>query len=131
MALLGEMSKVEGKIFSPDSRSWKKSSAQKDFYETIAYCAQDAWILNSTIRDNITFGAPFDSTRYQEVLNTCFLKPDLAILKDGDQTLVGDKGITLSGGQKQRVAIARAVYSSARHLLLDDVLSAVDSHVAR
>jgi ABC-type multidrug transport system fused ATPase/permease subunit len=41
------------------------------------------------------------------------------------------RGVTLSGGQKQRVALARAVYSRARHILLDDVLSAVDSHTAK
>lgn len=44
---------------------------------------------------------------------------------------VGEKGVTLSGGQKQRIALARALYSRAKHLILDDCLSAVDSHTAR
>src|SRR5699024_1122433 len=61
----------------------------------------------------------------------CALTPDLAILPGGDQTEIGELGINLSGGQKQRVAIARACYSSADIVLLDDPLSAVDSHVAK
>ena len=59
------------------------------------------------------------------------LEPDLLILPNGDNTEIGDRGITLSGGQKQRVSIARAVYSDADVVLLDDPLSAVDSHVGR
>lgn len=49
----------------------------------------------------------------------------------GDQTEIGEKGITLSGGQKARVALARAVYHSADISLIDDALSAVDAHVAK
>lgn len=56
---------------------------------------------------------------------------DIAMLPGGDQTEIGEKGINLSGGQKQRVALARAVYSQADIYLLDDPLSAVDSHVGK
>ena len=56
---------------------------------------------------------------------------DLELLPHGDQTLVGDKGVTLSGGQKARVGLARAVYADADVYLLDDPLSAVDTHVGR
>jgi ABC-type multidrug transport system fused ATPase/permease subunit len=59
------------------------------------------------------------------------LKPDLDILTGGDQTEIGEKGINLSGGQKQRVSLARAVYNNADLYLLDDPLSAVDSHVGK
>ena len=51
-------------------------------------------------------------------------------MNSGDETLVGDKGITLSGGQKSRISLARAVYSDCDIVLLDDPLSAVDAEVA-
>ena len=57
--------------------------------------------------------------------------PDLEMLPGGDQTEIGEKGINLSGGQKQRVSLARAVYNDAKVYLLDDPLSAVDSHVGK
>lgn len=53
------------------------------------------------------------------------------MLPAGDQTEIGEKGITLSGGQKARVALARAVYHRADVSLIDDALSAVDAHVAK
>lgn len=63
-------------------------------------------------------------------MEACSLLPDLAILEDGDQTEIGEKGVNLSGGQKARISLARAVYSRASYLFLDDVLSAVDAHTA-
>jgi ABC-type multidrug transport system fused ATPase/permease subunit len=59
------------------------------------------------------------------------LDKDLDILDAGDETEIGEKGITMSGGQKQRISLARALYSSARFILMDDCLSAVDSHTAQ
>ncbi|KAJ2898867.1 Transporter of the ATP-binding cassette (ABC), partial [Coemansia aciculifera] len=97
----------------------------------IAYVAQEAWLRNATIRENILFGETYDQKRYEEVLRVCALKPDLRILDAGDRTEIGERGVTLSGGQKQRVALARAVYSSRRILVIDDCLSAVDAHTAK
>lgn len=56
---------------------------------------------------------------------------DIAILPDGDMTLIGERGVTLSGGQRSRVSLARAVYEDADLYLLDDPLSAVDTAVGR
>ncbi|KAM3457842.1 hypothetical protein MY3296_000915 [Beauveria thailandica] len=72
----------------------------------------------------------FDKHRYMAVLRACALEKDLETLPHGDMAMAGVNGGTLSGGQKWRVSLARALYSRARVLVLDDVLSAVDPHVA-
>ncbi|KAF9432051.1 hypothetical protein BGZ76_011324 [Entomortierella beljakovae] len=95
----------------------------------VAYVAQEAWIMNCSVKDNILFGKPFDQERYSRVLQSCSLLRDLEMLPAGDQTEIGERGINLSGGQKQRVALARAAYQDAEIYLLDDPLSAVDAHV--
>lgn len=96
---------------------------------TISYASQSAFILNNSLRDNITFGAPYDEDWYNQVVYACALEDDLDILPAGDTTQIGERGINLSGGQKQRVALARAIYQDCDIYLLDDPLSAVDAHV--
>lgn len=133
MALLGEMTLIDGKVHLPGGKSREDLMPNPDtgLTESVAYCAQQAWLANATIKENILFASPFDAKRYKDVIVACSLQRDLEILDNGDQTLVGEKGVTLSGGQKQRVSLARALYSRARYVLLDDVLSAVDSHTAK
>lgn len=97
----------------------------------VAYTAQTPWLRNASIKDNILFGLPYVRKRYKKTLAACALEKDLSYLEDGDQTEIGEKGITLSGGQKARVALARAVYSRAQNVFMDDVLSAVDAHTAK
>lgn len=109
-----------------DARCSQGSVAVKG---AIAYVSQQPFIQNATVRDNITFGLPFDAKRYDEAVRVSSLTKDLAILPGGDMTEIGEKGINLSGGQRTRVAIARAVYQDADIYVLDDILSAVDSHV--
>ncbi|CCL99693.1 uncharacterized protein FIBRA_01714 [Fibroporia radiculosa] len=115
-ALIGEMLKTDGEV--------KVSGC-------ISYAPQNPWIMSATIRDNILFSHVYDPEFYELVLDACALRQDLALLPNGDLTEVGEKGITLSGGQRARVALARAVYARADIVILDDVLAAVDSHVAR
>eukprot|EP00873_Tetraselmis_striata_P045813 jgi/Tetstr1/466077/TSEL_010663.t1 len=96
----------------------------------VSFCPQQPWIMNATLRENILFGQPFDALWYQTVLTACQLQPDLEMLPGGDMAEIGEKGLNLSGGQKARVSLARAVYAKPDVVLLDDVLSAVDVHVA-
>jgi ABC-type multidrug transport system fused ATPase/permease subunit len=134
MALLGEMKLIEGRVHLPGgmtSRAELPVDPATGLVDSVAYCAQEAWLVNATVKENIIFASPLDEKRYRAVLKACALERDIEILDAGDKTLVGEKGISLSGGQKQRISLARAVYSSARHLLLDDCLSAVDSHTAK
>jgi len=133
MALLGEMTLMNGSVYLPGGRSREelKANPETGLTESVAYCAQQAWLVNDTIKQNILFSAPWDQSRYRSVIAACALERDLQILDGGDSTLVGEKGVTLSGGQKQRISLARALYSNSRHVLLDDCLSAVDSHTAK
>lgn len=96
-----------------------------------AYVAQSAWVMNASVRSNITFGHKWDPAFYDRTIKACALMDDFAVLPDGDQTEVGERGISLSGGQKARLTLARAVYARADNYFLDDVLSAVDQHVGR
>ncbi|XP_075236316.1 ATP-binding cassette sub-family C member 4-like isoform X2 [Lycorma delicatula] len=98
---------------------------------TVSYASQEAWIFNGSIKQNILFGLPFDKKRYKEVTKVCALERDFELLPRGDLTLVGERGASLSGGQKARVNLARAVYKNADVYLLDDPLSAVDTHVGK
>lgn len=133
LALLGEMQLTAGSVSlpSPKYRDQVSPDPSTNLAESVAYCSQTPWLLNDTLRNNILFGSEFDLNRYNAVIDACSLARDLEILDAGDQTEIGEKGITLSGGQKQRVSLARAFYSNSRHLLLDDCLSAVDSHTAK
>lgn len=108
-----------------------KVSGQVTVRGSIAYVPQQPWIMNATVRDNITFGLRWDPVFYGQVLEACSLNIDLKMLSDGDQTEIGERGINLSGGQKARVSLARALYARADIYLFDDVLASVDSHVGR
>ena len=115
-AILGEMERTEGSVKTQGS---------------IGYCAQQAWIQNATLKDNILFHNRYDKDKYNNILEACAMKADLQTLPGGDATEIGEKGINLSGGQKHRVALARVVYSDVDICLLDDPLSAVDAHVGK
>ncbi|KAH7108534.1 hypothetical protein BKA62DRAFT_682512 [Auriculariales sp. MPI-PUGE-AT-0066] len=97
----------------------------------VAYAAQEGWVQNATIRENVLFGAPYDAERYAKVLKQCALERDLELFEAGDATEVGEKGLTLSGGQRARVTLARAIYSQAETILLDDCLAALDIHTSK
>ena len=133
MALLGEMTLLDGSVYLPGgySREKLRPDPETGLTESVAYCAQQAWLVNADIKHNIVFASPWDSQRYENVIEACALRRDLEVLEAGDQTLVGEKGIVVSGGQKQRISLARALYCNAKHVLLDDCLSAVDSHTAQ
>lgn len=137
-AYKGELSCVVGRVGA--GKSSFLQSILGDLYKvkgtaevagTIAYASQQTWVLNATVKENIVFGYRYDSEFYEKTIKACALMDDFAQLPDGDETVVGERGISLSGGQKARVALARAVYARADIYLLDDVLSAVDSHVGR
>ncbi|KAK9886060.1 hypothetical protein WA026_014842 [Henosepilachna vigintioctopunctata] len=130
-AVVGSVGAGKSSLVSAFLGEMEKRSGRVNTIGSVAYVAQQAWIQNATLRDNILFGKSFDKPRYEKVIEACALKSDLEMLPAGDNTEIGEKGINLSGGQKQRVSLARAVYADADVYYLDDPLSAVDSHVGK
>ncbi|CAA7263971.1 unnamed protein product [Cyclocybe aegerita] len=128
MAVLGEMTLLSGRIIMSKEPS---RVDEHGLMHAVSYAAQSPWLRHQSIKDNILFGYPFDEERYNAVVECCALRPDLEMLEDGDSTEIGARGVSLSGGQKARVALARAVYARTKYVLLDDPLSAVDSHTSR
>ncbi|XP_022162516.1 probable multidrug resistance-associated protein lethal(2)03659 [Myzus persicae] len=98
---------------------------------TVSFASQEPWLFNGSVQQNILFGSPMDHNRYNEVIGACALKTDFKQLPYGDRSLVGERGVSLSGGQRARVNLARAIYKQADIYLLDDPLSAVDTHVGK
>jgi len=121
LALLGELHGARGPSNSPPSVVLAGATA---------YCPQEAWTLNATLRANLLLRRPYDAARYAAVVAAAALEPDLAALPAGDATEVGERGVTLSGGQKARLGLARAAYGRADVFLLDDPLAAVDAATA-
>jgi ATP-binding cassette subfamily B protein len=97
----------------------------------IGFVAQEPFLFSASVADNIAFGLPEQlrsHTMIEDAAAIARLDNDIDMFPNGYDTLVGERGITLSGGQKQRTAIARALVISPAILVLDDALSAVDTH---
>ena len=89
-AILGEMHLVENELGELGEVNISKE-------QTICYVAQQAWIQNNSLRENILFGKPLDREKYDKVVTACCLEADLKQFDGGDLTEIGEKGINLSG----------------------------------
>ena len=99
--------------------------------EQTGYVPQDAFLFSESLAGNVALGRP-EATREEvdTAVRGAQLDGDLSQLPEGLDTLIGERGVNLSGGQKQRAALARVLLLSPRILILDDTLSAVDTHTA-
>lgn len=95
----------------------------------IGYVSQNPFLFSNTIAANISYGAhEVSEAEVHQAAEWAQLGKDVVEFNDGFETLIGERGVTLSGGQKQRSTLARALLRQPQILILDDSLSAVDTH---
>ncbi|CAH8873037.1 unnamed protein product [Trichobilharzia szidati] len=142
VAVVGSVGSGKSSFLSACLHDMFKKSGSVSVKGSVAYVSQTAWIQQQSLRDNIRFitatetqsnpvAEQMEELWYKNVVAACALEADIAHLPGGDKTEIGEKGVNLSGGQKQRVSLARAVYQRSDIYLLDDPLSAVDTHVGK
>lgn len=101
----------------------------KQVRQSLAYVPQDVFLFSTTIAENISFGQ--DGMSFDQIMQAAKMADvydNIMEFPDQFETILGERGVTLSGGQKQRVSIARALAKNPSMLILDDCLSAVDTH---
>lgn len=131
VAIIGPVGAGKSSLFQAILGELPPESGSIQVNGVISYAAQEPWLFTGTVRSNILFGQMYDRERYRQVVRKCALERDFALLPHGDRTVVGERGASLSGGQKARIGLARACYRKAAVYLLDDPLSAVDTHVSK
>lgn len=100
----------------------------QDLRRQIGYAPQEAYLFSDTVYNNIKFGRS-DATEEEikHAVKMADLEKDIAMLNNGYETMIGERGVMLSGGQKQRLVLARALLKNSKIILLDQSLSAVDT----
>lgn len=115
-----------GDILIDETKNLSKTN--NNWLKKIGYVQQNIFLLNDTIRNNITFenDREFDDKNYSYVKEFINLDKAFSNLYKGLDTIVGNDGLNLSGGQKQLVSIARALYKNSEIIVFDEANSALD-----
>ncbi len=106
----------------------------KSWHSCIGYIPQNIYLMDDTIRANITFGIDekcIDEAAMQKAIKEAQLEELIDFLPEGLDTVIGDRGVKLSGGQRQRIGIARALYRNPKVLVLDEATSALDNETEK
>lgn len=106
--------------------------SRRDLRSAVRTITQEPFLFSDTVANNIRFNAGDDAAQpIDDVLYQSDMAEEVQQFPEGENTLVGEKGILLSGGQKQRLSLARALYTPSKLMILDNVLSAVDNDTER
>lgn len=96
--------------------------------ENICYITQDNFLFSTTIKENIRlFKDYYEDDDIRESTEQSMLKDEIENLRNGIDTIIGERGVDLSGGQKQRVVISRAFLQNSNFVIFDDTFSALDN----
>lgn len=105
-----------------------RNITQDDLRRKISYVPQEPVLFHRTLKENIAYGNPDATDKEIDLASTkAHAEEFIKELKDGYETLVGERGVKLSGGQRQRIAIARVMLENSPILILDEATSSLDS----
>ena len=131
--LLGLLKAQEGEICVDGVNIFENGNYRK-WLKNVGYIPQSIFMLDDTIRRNVTFGIreeEIDDDRVWEALKEAQLDEFVKTLPDGINTGIGERGLQISGGQRQRIGIARALYDDPEVLVMDEATSALDNETEK
>tara|TARA_Y100000590_G_scaffold444015_1_gene574222 strand:- start:338 stop:1555 length:1218 start_codon:yes stop_codon:yes gene_type:complete len=121
--LLGLYEPSSGQILSDGENIFENT---KSYQSLIGYVPQNIFLLDDTIKNNITFGSSLDDEKISKVIKLAALENFVQKKPKGLDQIVGEKGVKISGGEKQRIGIARALYRNPEILVFDEATSSLD-----